>query len=118
MGTLDTLYEKLNAYLVKHGLQAMTAQPADAKTLYESSLRSVWKLEDTAKRNAVAMEITAFLKNYVGGKNMEELYQKLSQKLDAERAQQRDQAQKQAQSDRLKDPNYVPSFDELFSDDK
>jgi hypothetical protein len=118
MGTLDALYERLNTYLAKQGLQPMEARPADVKTLYESCLRSVWKHEDAAKRNALAMEITAFLKNYIGGKNMEELHRKISQKLDAEREQQRDQAQQQAQSDRLKDPDYVPSFDELFSDDK
>ena len=118
MGTFDTLFERLNSYLAKHGLQTMANRPADATTLYESALRSVWKLEDTDKRNAIAMEITTFLKKYMGGKNIEELYEKLSQKLNAETVQQKDQAEKQAQSQRLNDPNYVPSFDELFTDDK
>ncbi|MBN1797312.1 MAG: hypothetical protein JW822_01965 [Spirochaetales bacterium] len=118
MGTLDTLFERLNSYLAKQGLQPMANKPADATALYESALRSVWKLDDLDRRNAVAMEITAFLKKYVGGKNMEALYEKLSQKLDAEMNVQKDQAEKQAQSERLNDPGYVPSFDELFSDDK
>jgi len=117
MGTLDTLFERLNGYLAKHGLLTMANKPADATTLYESALRSVWKLKDPDKRNALAIEITAFLKRYVGGKNMEELYEKLSQKLNAEMYEQKDQAEKKAQSERLKDPDYVPSFDELFSDD-
>jgi hypothetical protein len=115
---LDTLTDRLNEFLKKQGLGLLRDKPANVEILYESALRSVWKLENKEKREKLASEITVFLKKYVGGKNIEELYPKITQKLDMELERQNKEAAKQAGEERLKDPNYVPSFDELFPDEK
>ena len=114
MSNLDNLIDRLNNYLRKHGLPKIVGQPKDLFLLYESTLRSVWNLKDKEQREILAIEIATVLKNYYGGKNLEEALEKITQKLNKEEEQKVIENQKKEKEAKLKDPNYKPSFDELF----
>ncbi|RPI03402.1 MAG: hypothetical protein EHM64_12360 [Ignavibacteriae bacterium] len=114
MGKLELIIDKLNEYLIKRGLQKIPGTPMDLDTLYESALRSIWKQPDVEKRENMAIEIASALRKYFGGKNLEEVYRELIPKLNAEEEAVKNKADQKAREEKLKDPNYVPSFDELF----
>jgi hypothetical protein len=118
MGTLDTLTDRLNEYLKKQGLPAFAAKPADVIRLYAQALRSVWTLEDRERRETMAAEVTEFLKPYIGGKKIEELFAELSGKLNAQRQHEQTRTEAADREKRVNTPGYVPSFDELFPDEK
>jgi hypothetical protein len=118
MGTLDTIIDRLHEYLKKQGLPLFTARPANVIQLYELALRSVWEIPDKERREAVAGEITVFLKKYIGGKKMEELFSQITQKLDAQHASRQIQEEKTVGEKHANTPGYVPSFEELFPEDK
>ncbi len=117
MGTLDTLIDRLNEYLKKQGLPAFAGRPADVMRLYAQALRSVWTVDDAKRREALAAEVTDFLKPYIGGKKIEELYKELTQKLNVQRQREQTRAEAAEREKRANTPGYVPSFEELFPDD-
>ena len=118
MGKLELIIDKLNKYLLKHDCAKIPGNPEDLDTLYESALRSIWKLSDLEKRETMAVDIARALSKYFGGKNLEEAYRELVVKLNAEEAELKKLAEKQEKQQRMNDPDYVPSFDELFGSDK
>ena len=118
MSGLETIIDKLNAYLRNKGLEKIKGNLEDlddCDELYEAALRSVWKLENKDQREILAIEIAKGLKKYFGGKNLEEAYHELSLKLNQEEDQDKVKQEKQKKEERLKDPNHVPTFDELFN---
>ena len=113
MSGLETIITKLNDYLRKKGLPKIEGKLEDlddCDELYEAALRSVWKLKDKEQRETIAIEIAKGLKKYFGGKNLEEAYHELSVKLNQEEMQDKVKQEKKEKQERLKDPNYVPSF--------
>jgi hypothetical protein len=114
MADLSLIVEKLNSFLQGQGLEKLTGTPADAETLFTAVLRSVWKHPDKQQRENIAFTVIRELKKYFGGKNLEEIYTRITKELEADAAKQSEQQAKKADEDRKKDPNYVPSFDELF----
>lgn len=114
MGKLEQIIDRLNNYLVQRGFQKIAGMPHELDTLYEAVLRSIWKDPDKQKRENMATEVAQALKKYFGGKNLEETYYEVIEKLNLEEEKNREEAEKKMKADKLKDPNYVPSFDELF----
>lgn len=115
MSNLDNLIDRLNKYLTGHGLPKIVGQPKDLFLLYESALRSVWNLKDKEKREIMAIEIAKALKNYYGGKNLEAALEQITQKLNKEENEKVALKQKREKQAKMNDPNYKPSFDELFN---
>ncbi|MBN1525022.1 MAG: hypothetical protein JW904_11090 [Spirochaetales bacterium] len=118
MGKLELIIDKLNKYLLRHSCAKIPGNPEDLDTLYESALRSIWKLSDLEERETMAIEIAKALSKYFGGKNLEEAYRELVIKLNEEEAELKKLAEEQEKKQRMSNPDYVPSFDELFENDK
>ncbi len=114
MADLTQMTDKINAFLQGHGLERVSGAPADLETLFTSVLRAIWKHPDKQQRENIAFAVIRELKKYFGGKHLEDIYDRTKTTLEAGEAEQSEQAAKKAAADRKKDPNYVPSFDELF----
>lgn len=121
MGKLENIQYKLNQYLRKKGLPYVKQKAKDIYILFELILRSVWTIEDVDQRDSLAIEIAQALKPYFGGKKIEEALDEITDKLKKEEQREEIQDQIQAEKDklkdlkeRMKDPNYVPTFEELM----
>ncbi len=114
MPNFEQIVDKLNAFLVKHGLPKISGSPADLESLYGSALKSVWNEKDMEKRENLAFAIAGELRKLFGGKNLEDIYDRTKAKLDAAENAAHAKAASQTLEDKKKDPNYIPSFDELF----
>ena len=121
MGRIENLQDKLNQYLRKKKLPKIEKQATDIYMLFELTLRSVWTIEDKEQRESLAVEIAQALKPYFGGKKIEDALDEISNKLNKEKQREKIEEQKQAEEDkiddlkeRIKDPDYVPTFEELM----
>jgi hypothetical protein len=115
MPKLANLMDTINRYLTEQGLAKIMGEPENVESLLESALRSVWQVEDKERRETLSIEIAAGLKNYYGGKRITELLEKLTKKMDEEEKQRKETEEKEKLKQKLKDPNYIPTFDELMN---
>jgi hypothetical protein len=121
VGRLENIQYKLNNYLRKKGLPSITEQAKDIYMLFELTLRSVWTIEDTEERDSLAIDIAQALKPYFGGQRIEDALDEITEKLKKEDQQEeiedKIKAEEQKLDDlkeRMKDPDYVPTFEELM----
>jgi hypothetical protein len=121
VGRLENIQYKLNNYLRKKGLPSIREQAKDIHMLFESAIRSVWTLEDTEQRDSLAIDIAQALKPYFGGRKIEDALDEIKEKLKKEEQQEEIQEKKEAEEQkienlkkRMKDPDYVPTFEELM----
>jgi hypothetical protein len=114
MANLEQIVDKLNDFLVRQGLNKIAGTPTDLETLYSSVLARIWQNPERQKRENLAFAVAGELKKYFGGKNLEEIYNKTKAKLDAQEAAATAKTTGQTAAARLKDPEHVPTFDELF----
>ena len=121
MGKLENIQDRLNQYLRKKNLPKIEKQATDINMLFELTLRSIWTLENKEQREALAVEIAQALKPYFGGKKIEDALDDISVKLNKEKQEDKIEAQEDAEEEkfnnlkkRIKDPNYVPTFEELM----
>jgi hypothetical protein len=114
MANLEQIIDKLNDFLVRQGLTKIAGTPTDLETLYGSVLTRIWQNPDRQKRENLAFTVAGELKKYFGGKNLEEIYNKTKIKLDAQEAAAAAKTNTQTGETRRKDPNHVPTFEELF----
>lgn len=121
MGKLENIQYKLNQYLRKKGLPKIEQQAKDIYMLFELTLRSVWTIENIEQRDSLAIDIAQALKPYFGGKKIEDALDEISKKLEKEDQQEEIEEQIETEKkklenlkERMKDPNYVPTFDELM----
>jgi len=112
---IEILADKLNRYLAAKHMEPISGTPKDLITLYEATLRSIWKkIEDSEERDNLAVEVGNFLNPFFGGRNVADALKELSAKLDDEMAEEKEQTQVQELKDRMKDPGYIPTFEELL----
>ncbi len=114
MPNFEQIVDKLNAFLAKNGLPKISGTPTDLENLYGSALKSVWQEKDKEKRENLAFAIAGDLRKLFGGKNLEDIYDRTKAKLDAAENAAQAKTTSQTVEDKKKDPNYIPSFDELF----
>ncbi|MBN2444302.1 MAG: hypothetical protein JXJ04_23270 [Spirochaetales bacterium] len=121
MGKLENIQDRLNQYLRKKNLPKIEKQATDITMLFELTLRSVWTLENKEQRESIAVEIAQALKPYFGGKKIEDALDDITAKLEKERVEAEIEAKEDAEEEklknlkeRIKDPNYVPTFEELM----
>jgi len=119
MSKLDVVIEKINRYLRNRNLEKMNPEeiqgdPQNLTVIYEAALRSIWKIEDKEQKDAYAVDIAQFLNPYFGGRNVNDALQDISDKLDKEFAIKKEEEKVQVIKDKLKDPDYVPTFEELL----
>jgi hypothetical protein len=121
VGKLENMIDNINRFLRNKGLPKLPAGIADIQVLFEASLRSVWSLEDKEKREAIAIEIAQAIKPYYGGKKIEDALDDITATLNAEEAAKQKSAKVESQQgeikeiqNRMKDPDYVPTFEELL----
>ena len=112
---IENIVNVINKFLEKNNLSVIKNFPESIGLVYESAIRSIWQVEDKDKRDTLCVEISAELKKYFGGKTLEEALEKIKVKLDKEKEQQKEQEEKKKLEERKKDPNYIPSFDELMN---
>jgi transcription initiation factor TFIIIB Brf1 subunit/transcription initiation factor TFIIB len=116
---LMNLIDSVNKYLKNRGLAPVAGVPQDVIGIYEGALRSVWQLRDKEQRDALAIELAKALQKFTGGKNIETAYQEFSKKLNNEEQanlqKQQAEASRKQREERMKDPNYIPTFDELMN---
>jgi hypothetical protein len=121
MGKLENMIDNINKYLRNKGLQRIPEGITDIQGLFESSLRSAWAIEDKEQREAIAVEIAQAIKPYYGGKKIEDALDDITARLDAEMKTR--EVQSKAESEKaaieglekkLKNPDYVPTFEELM----
>jgi hypothetical protein len=115
MSRSENIANIINKFLEKNGLSKLTNIPEDMAMLYESAIRSIWQTEDINKRDTLCVDISAELKKYYGGKTLEELLSRINEKLLKEKEQNKVDQEKKQKQERMKDPNYIPSFDELMN---
>ena len=115
MSKTENIVDLINKFLKNNNLSIIKNVPENMGLVYESAIRSIWQVEDKDKRETLCVEISAELKKYFGGKALEEALEKIKVKLDKEKEQQKEQDEKNKLEERKKDPNYVPSFDELMN---
>lgn len=121
VGKLENIQDRLNQYLRKKNLPKIEKQATDITMLFELTLRSVWTLENKEQRESIAVEIAQALKPYFGGKKIEDALDDITAKLEKERVEAEIEAKEDAEEEklknlkeRIKDPNYVPTFEELM----
>jgi len=121
MRRLENMKDNINRYLTNKGLPRLKGSITDIYTLFEESLRSVWEIEDKERRETFAVEIAQALKPYFGGKKIEEALDEVIEKLNKEEKIQDKNEEKQKKieriqklKERMKDPDYVPTFEELM----
>jgi hypothetical protein len=114
MGKIHYLARKINTFLRKHDCPKMQGDLTKPNMLFEMAMRAVWKGKDREQREKLSIDIAVALKKYFGGKNLEEDYYELKEKLDKEEIEEKKRAEEEALQQRLKDPNYTPTFDELM----
>jgi hypothetical protein len=121
VGRIENMLDKINQYLRNKGLPAVKKPIGDIHELFEKSLYSVWHLEDKDQREAIAIEIAQALKPYYGGKKIEDALDEIIEKLNYKEQQAKIAEEKQEKAEeleqlkaRMKDPNYVPTFEELM----
>lgn len=115
------MLDKINKYLRNKGIPAVRPPIGDIHELFEKSLYSVWHLEDKDQRESIAIEIAQALKPYYGGKKIEDALDELMEKLNYREQQAEIAEEKQEKKDeleqlkqRMKNPDYVPTFEELM----
>jgi hypothetical protein len=121
VGKLENMIDNINKYLKTKGLPKLDSPIKDIYALFEGSLRSVWTLEDREQRETLAVDIAQALKPYFGGKKIEDALDEIKGKLEREQKQ-KDEKKKTVEEhneirnlkDKLKDPDYVPTFEELL----
>ncbi len=116
MANFEQIVARLNSFLEKQGLPKITGTPTDLESLFGAALKSIWREKDKQKRENLAFSVAGDLRKLFGGKNLEDIYDRTKAKLDAAEAAARTTAASQAADAKKKDPNYVPSFDELFGE--
>lgn len=121
MGKLENIQDKLNQYLRNKGLPHIKQQAKDIAALFEQSIRSVWTMEDADQRDSLVIEIAQALKPYFGGKKIEDTLDSITDKIKKEKQKEAVQGKIKEEKDklvdlkeRMKDPNYVPTFEELM----
>jgi hypothetical protein len=118
MANLEPIIEKLNSFLIRQNLPKIAGTPIDLESLYGAVLASIWKNPDKKKREDLAFAVAGELRKLFGGKNLEEIYDKTRAKLDAQEDAVRAKAASRPKAVFKKDANAVPSFEELFGDNK
>ncbi|MBN2351832.1 MAG: hypothetical protein JXD23_04610 [Spirochaetales bacterium] len=116
MANFEQIAARLNAFLMKQGLPKITGTLTDLEGLFGAAMRSIWRVKDKQKRESLSFAVAADLRKLFGGKNLEDIYDRTKAKLDAEETAAQTSSAAQAIESKKKDPNYVPSFDELFGD--
>lgn len=114
MSKLNVLIDKINRYLRNRNLEKIQGEPQELIALYEAALRSIWKIEDKDQKDSYAVDIAQFLNPYFGGRNVNDALQEISEKLDKEFARKKEEDKVQEIKDKMKDPEYVPTFEELL----
>ena len=114
MSKMILLMDRINKYLKAKNLPKIEGNPTDLNSLYELALRSVWKEKDPAARENYAVDIGTLLNPYFGGRNVAQALESLKVKLDKVTAIEKEEAATQAIKDKMDDPDYVPTFDELL----
>jgi hypothetical protein len=121
VGKIENMIDNINKYLRNKGLPRLSHEITDIHSLFESALRSVWTLADKEQRDGIAVEIAQAIKPYYGGKKIEDALDEISVKLDAENKAKekstRIDSEKEAiveLEERMKNPDYVPTFEELM----
>ena len=106
--------DRINKYLRNKNLKKMEGTAHDLLSLYELALRSVWELEDKESRENYAVDIAHFLNPYFGGRNVAEALKVLTKKLDADTIREKQEEEIDDIKEKMNDPNYVPTFEELM----
>lgn len=114
MSKIILLVDRINKYLRQRNLEKIQGDPRDLLSLYELALRSVWKIEDPETRDNYAVDIGTLLTPYFGGHNVAEALKTLKVKLKKDIAEEKVEASKQTIKDKMSDPDYVPTFEELM----
>ncbi|MBN1410936.1 MAG: hypothetical protein JW969_08825 [Spirochaetales bacterium] len=122
---LDNLIDRVNIFLRNQGFHRLKNAPKDISMLFELAIREIWKLKDKDKIETLSVEVAQMLKPFFGGKRIEDAMEDIFDKLKKEDGQKAVEAQKQAKleedkklKERMNDPNYVPTFEELMKSKK
>jgi hypothetical protein len=114
MADLTNMIDRINSFLAKQGLPAMSGQQTDPESLFTSAMRSIWRDPDKQKRENISFAVIRELKKYFGGKNLEDIFNRTKLELDALESRQTGQTATKTLEEKKKNPAYVPTFDELF----
>lgn len=115
MSRVENIANIINKFLENNSLSIISSIPDKMNELYESAIRSIWQVEDQDRRDSLCVEISSELKKYYGGKTLEDALANIKIKLEKEKEQNKIDEEKKQKEERMKDPNYVPSFDELMN---
>jgi hypothetical protein len=118
---LDNLIDRVNTFLRKQGFQRLKTAPKDIFILFEMTVRELWTCRNRDKIETLTVELAQMLKPFFGGKKIEDAMDDIFEKLTKEDAANAVEAKKEAEveanqklKEKLKDPGYVPTFEELM----
>jgi hypothetical protein len=118
---LDNLIDRVNSYLKKQGFQRLKTAPKDIFILFEMTVRELWRCKDRDKIEKLTVEVAQMLKPFFGGKKIEDAMDDIFDKLTKEDQANAVEAKKESEveaarelKEKLNDPNYVPTFEELM----